>query len=243
MSILRIENIHKSFGNNHVLNGVDMYLDRGEIVGLLGVSGSGKSTIFNIISGTLIQDKGKVFINNQEVKGDLGIVSYMLQKDLLLDHFTILENVILPRKIKKENLNRAREDAIKLLPAFGLEGTENKYPNQLSGGMRQRAALLRTYMDDSELILLDEPFSAIDMITKDSMHDWFLDVMKEFEMSGIFITHDIDEAIKLSDRIYVLGTDGTIHCHLEIDKPESLKEFQLSEEFLEYKRTIYDNLV
>lgn len=242
MRILELKDIHKSFGQNHVLNGIDLYLDRGEIVGILGVSGSGKSTIFNIISGTMREDSGQVFINKEQVRGSLGLVSYMLQKDLLLDHFTILDNVLLPVRIKNGNLKEATSRVIELLPDFGLEGIENSYPKELSGGMRQRAALLRTYMNQSELILLDEPFSAIDMITKDSMHQWFLDIIQKLNLSGLFITHDIDEAIKLSDRIYILGTDGVFVDQFEIQRPEDLEEFQLSEEFLSYKKRVLKSL-
>ena len=128
---------------------------------------------------------------------------------------------------------------------FGLEGTEKKYPNQLSGGMRQRAALLRTYLFSNETALLDEPFSALDAITKHRMHLWYLDIMKQIKMSTLFITHDIDEAIILSDRIYILsGSPGKITAEIEvdIDRGGDNEELQLSEKFLKYKREILEYL-
>ena len=127
---------------------------------------------------------------------------------------------------------------------FGLEGTQKKYPHQLSGGMRQRAALLRTYMFSNDVALLDEPFSALDTLTKSAMHDWYLDVMEQIHMSTLFITHDIDEAILLSDRIYLLGgKPGQITDEIVIREPKPRrKDFNLTEAFLAYKRQILERL-
>ena len=135
----------------------------------------------------------------------------MLQKDLLLPYQTIIDNVSRPLVIRGEKKAKAREYASKYFDEFGLMGTENKYPHQLSGGMRQRAALLRTYLFSDQVALLDEPFSALDSITKSSMHRWFLKVMEQIKLSSFLITHDIDEAILLSDRIYIMsGKPGRI---------------------------------
>lgn len=123
---------------------------------------------------------------------------------------------------------------------FGFVGTQKKYPSQLSGGMRQRAALLRTYMYSKDVALLDEPFSALDTITKSSMHRWYLNVMEQIRMSTLFITHDIDEAILISDRIYLLsGSPGSVKGEIIIKESKSrCSDFNLTEEFLEYKRKI-----
>lgn len=164
----------------------------------------------------------------------------MLQKDLLLPYRTIVDNVALPLLIKGAGKKEAREKASAYFVQFGLEGTEMKYPGQLSGGMRQRAALLRTYLFSADVALLDEPFSALDMLTKGAVHSWYLDVMERIRLSTLFITHDIDEAILLSDRIYLLtGRPGQITGELVIKEPRPRrKDFNLTEEFLAYKREI-----
>lgn len=241
--ILEIKNIHKSFGDKQVLKDVSLSLNEGEIVGLLGASGSGKSTIFNIISGTVSPDSGSVLLKGEDITGRVGMVSYMLQKDLLLPHLTIEENVALPLIIRRVNRFDAISEVHKYFHTFGIDGTEKRYPYSLSGGMRQRAALLRTYMNKNEVILLDEPFSALDMITKGKMHDWFLEVMDSIKLSSIFVTHDVDEAIYLSERIYILGNNGSIRAEIKIDEPHPRHDdFKLSEKFLEYKKQIISML-
>ena len=168
----------------------------------------------------------------------------MLQKDLLLPYRTIEDNVALPLILKGMNKQTAREQVAPLFEQFGLEGTQKKYPSQLSGGMRQRAALLRTYLFSQDVALLDEPFSALDTLTKSAIHRWFLDVMAEIHLSTLFITHDIDEAILLSDRIYLLsGSPGTITAEIPIREPKPRPaDFNLSPEFLRYKRQILELL-
>ena len=138
----------------------------------------------------------------------------------------------------------AREKAAEFFEEFGLTGTEKKYPSQISGGMKQRAALLRTYLFSEKVALLDEPFSALDMLTKATVHEWYLDVMEKIKLSTLFVTHDIDEAILLSDRIYLLtGKPGTITKEIVIKEPKPRrKDFNLTEEFLNYKREIISHL-
>ena len=184
-----------------VLEDISITLNKGELVSLLGISGGGKTTLFNIIAGLSRPDTGHVLLDGEDVTGCPGRVSYMLQKDLLLPYRTIEDNVALPLIVKGMKKREARELASPYFRQFGLEGTQKKYPAQLSGGMRQRAALLRTYLFSGSVALLDEPFSALDMMTKKSVHDWYLKVMDEIHLSTLFITHDIDEAILLSDRI------------------------------------------
>ena len=183
-------------------------------------------------------------LNGRDITGRPGHISYMLQKDLLLPYRTIEDNVALPLLIKGENKKTARQKAGALFQEFGLEGTQEKYPKQLSGGMRQRAALLRTYMFSEDVALLDEPFSALDTLTKSDMHRWYLDVMDKIHLSTLFITHDIDEAILLSDRIYLLtGRPGRITEEIVIREPKPRrKDFNLTEEFLEYKKDILKKL-
>lgn len=244
MEILKAEKINKSFGEKHVLKDVSLSLNEGEIISLLGVSGSGKTTLFNVLSGIYTPDSGKVYLKDKEITGKPGEISYMLQKDMLFPYRKVIDNVCLPLIINGTKKKQAREIAAPLFKTFGLEGTELQYPSQLSGGMRQRAALLRTYLSSHGVALLDEPFSALDTITKSSIHKWYLDVMNEINLSTVFITHDIDEAILLSDRIYILsGTPGTITTEIKIDVPKPRdKDFNLTEEFLNYKRQIVNIL-
>ena len=242
MEILRAENIYKSFGTNEVLKGVDITLNEGEIVGLLGISGSGKTTLFNILSGIYSPDRGRVFLGEEDITGKPGKVSYMLQKDLLFPYRRVIDNVALPLILSGMSKKEARKKASPLFETFGLDGTQMLYPSQLSGGMRQRAALLRTYLGSKGVALLDEPFSALDTITKSKIHKWYLEVMENIRLSTVFITHDIDEAILLSDRIYILA-DGMIVNEIVIDKQKPRSEdFNLTDAFLVYKRQIVNSL-
>lgn len=240
MNKLEVKNVSKSFDGNMILNNVSIELDKGELVCLLGVSGGGKTTLFNIISGLLTPDSGQVFLDGKDITNQPGHISYMLQKDLLLPYRTIEDNASLPLLLKGMKKREARMKVSPLFSQFGLEGTQKKYPSQLSGGMRQRAALLRTYMFSKDVALLDEPFSALDTITKSSMHKWYLNVMEQIQMSTLFITHDIDEAILISDRIYLLsGSPGEITGEIIIKEPKPRRDdFNLTSEFLEYKRRI-----
>lgn len=240
MEILKAQNISKSFGEKQVLSDVSITLNKGEIVSLLGVSGAGKTTLFNILSGIYKADTGKVYLNGEDITGKPGKVSYMLQKDLLFPYRKVIDNVCLPLIINGAKKKEAREKALPLFKVFDIEGTEFKYPDQLSGGMRQRAALLRTYLSSNGVALLDEPFSALDTITRTKIHKWYLDVMGQIDLSTVFITHDIDEAIILSDRIYILsGTPGTIANEIVIDEKKPRRDdFNLTDEFLAYKREI-----
>ncbi len=240
MEKLEVRHISKQFDAVPVLQDVSIQLHRGELVCLLGVSGGGKTTLFNVISGLLSPDTGEVLLDGKDITNQPGHISYMLQKDLLLPYRTIEDNVALPLRLKGVKKRDARGQVSPLFAQFGLEGTQRKYPAQLSGGMRQRAALLRTYMFSQDVALLDEPFSALDTLTKSAMHRWYLDVMEQIQLSTLFITHDIDEAILLSDRIYLLsGSPGKITGELVIRQPKPRREdFMLSAEFLEYKRTI-----
>ena len=244
---LETKNVSVQFENKKIIEDISLKLCENELVCILGTSGVGKTTLFNVIAGLLNPDEGEVELNGENITGKSGKISYMLQKDLLLPFKTIIDNVSLPLIIKGAKKKDAKEEAKKYFHQFGLEGTENKYPSQLSGGMRQRAALLRTYMFSSDVALLDEPFSALDAITKHKMHTWYLNIMKEIKMSTLFITHDIDEAILISDRIYILsGSPGRIikEIKVEMDKTDkNNEEISMSEEFIEYKKEILKYLI
>lgn len=244
MTVLEINDVSKSFEEEQIIRDISIELKEGEIVSLLGVSGGGKTTLFNIIAGLSMPDKGNVILEGEDITGKPGKVSYMLQKDLLLPYRTILDNVALPLIVRGMKKKEAREKAAGFFEEFGLEGTEKKYPSQISGGMKQRAALLRTYLFSEKVALLDEPFSALDRLTKARVHEWYLDVMEKIKLSTLFVTHDIDEAILLSDRIYLLTEKpGTITKEIVIKEPKPRRrDFHLSEDFLEYKRGIISHL-
>lgn len=244
MAELSVKEVTMSYDKETIIEDISIELHDRELVCLLGASGGGKTTLFNVISGLQMPDKGQVLLNEKDITGKPGNISYMLQKDLLLPYRTIEDNVALPLLIRGEKKKEARDKVSGYFEEFGLEGTQKKYPHQLSGGMRQRAALLRTYMFSGDAALLDEPFSALDTLTKSEMHKWYLDVMDKIHLSTLFITHDIDEAILLSDRIYLLGgKPGRITDEIVIREPKPRrKDFNLTEEFLEYKKMILEKL-
>ena len=215
-NILDIKNLSYSFGNNPILKDINIHVNENEMVAIVGSSGVGKSTLFNLIAGVLKKQVGEITINGSN--DYIGKVAYMLQKDLLFEHKTIIDNVILPLIIAKVNKKEALEEGNKILKQFNLDKYANKYPQQLSGGMRQRVALIRTYMFKRNIFLLDEAFSALDAITKKELHKWYLDLKKEFNLTTLLITHDIEEAVFLSDRIYILGNKpGEIIGEIKIE--------------------------
>ena len=211
-NILEVKNLSYSFGNNPILKDINIHVNENEIVAIVG----SKSTLFNLIAGVLKKQTGEITINGSD--DYIGKVAYMLQKDLLFEHKTIINNVILPLIIAKVNKKKALEEGNKILKQFNLDRYANKYPQQLSGGMRQRVALIRTYMFKKNIFLLDEAFSALDAITKKELHKWYLDLKKEFNLTTLLITHDIEEAVFLSDRIYILGNKpGEIIGEIKIE--------------------------
>ena len=213
---LEIKNLSYSFGDNHILKDINIYVKENEIVAIVGSSGVGKSTLFNLIAGVLKKQSGEIIINGSD--DYIGKVAYMLQKDLLFEHKTIINNVILPLIIAKIDKKVALEEGRKILKQFNLEKYADKYPKQLSGGMRQRVALIRTYMFKRNIFLLDEAFSALDAITKKELHKWYLNLKKEFNLTTLLITHDIEEAIFLSNRIYILANKpGEIIKEIKIE--------------------------
>ena len=205
-----------------ILEDIDFFVRPGEFVSIIGPSGCGKSTFLNILAGLEPYDSGLIEFDGMSIDARLGKVGYMQQKDLLLPWRTVLDNAILGLQITGVPRKRARIDALDLVHQFGLTGFENEYPYALSGGMRQRAAFLRTMLLDQSIILLDEPFGALDALTKLNMQEWLMDVCLNMNKTAVLVTHDIDEAILLSDRVYLLtsrpGRNALI-LEIELERP------------------------
>lgn len=204
MASLEVRDVYQGFGGLSVLEGIRLTVASGRIACLLGPSGCGKTTLFHVIAGLVDPVSGLVLLDGEDITGCPGRLSYMLQKDLLLQHKRIIDNVALPLVLRGASRDAARDRAAELFGVFGLEGTEFRWPSELSGGMRQRAALLRTYLFSPDFMLLDEPFSALDTFTKADMHAWFLEVAERVGTTALVVTHDIDEAITIADEVHVM---------------------------------------
>jgi ABC-type nitrate/sulfonate/bicarbonate transport system ATPase subunit len=212
---LDVTDIHIKFSRGGqdlpVLNGVSLTVGQGEFVSIVGPSGCGKSTLFHIIGGLVQPDSGKVCMNGRVVTGERGHISFMPQQPALFPWRTIEDNVILAQEIKGISKKGARKGAREWIAKVGLSGFEQSYPHMLSGGMQQRAAFLRALLSPEELICLDEPFSALDALTRSDMQRWLLNIWEENRRSVLFITHNIEEALLLSNRIYVMSNrPGTV---------------------------------
>lgn len=238
---LEIAGVSHSFDGVKIIDDINIKVNKNEIVSILGPSGCGKSTLFNIVAGLLKADKAFIYLYNdnmekEDITNKCAKVSYMLQKDLLLPFKTVYDNISLAQIIKGEK----KDKVLEYVKDFGLEGLLGKYPKALSGGQKQRAALLRTYMFSKEVILLDEPFSALDSITKAAMYKWFLDLKNKLNLTSLIITHDIDEAIYLSNAIYIInGNPGKIVKVINLN--DKYKDM-FSKEFIELKKEILESL-
>ncbi len=222
-----------------VLEQVSLHVQTNQFVSLLGPSGCGKSTLFNIICGLVDLDRGSILLDGKESR-DGRQLSYMPQKDLLMPWRRVIDNVTLPLRLAGVNRRAAVEEAMSLLDIFGLKGFENHYPAELSGGMRQRAALMRTFLTKRDIMLLDEPFGALDAITRFKMQTWLLDIWQQFQRTILFITHDVDEAIYLSDKIYVLSErPGRVKLEVAVPLPRPrTPEIITDSEFIKIKKAI-----
>lgn len=228
------------------LRDVSLTVRSGEFVALVGPSGCGKSTLLDVLSGLQRPDAGRVELDGREITGTVGLIGYMPQKDLLMPWRTVLDNTILGLELAGVRRSEARERALESFPRFGLAGFERVYPASLSGGMRQRAALLRTFLVPREVQLLDEPFGALDAITRAEMQAWLLDVRQGFDSTVVLVTHDVDEAIYLADRVYVLSPrPGRIRDEVPVDipRPRVYAEVVTSEPFRALKARLLDALL
>lgn len=246
---IRIESLSKSFAIDDkqklVLDGINLTVAEREFVSVVGPSGCGKSTLLNVIAGLEEQDTGLVKVEGVPDNWRLGKISYMQQKDLLFPWRTVLDNTILGLEINRVTRKEARKKALELVEAFGLKGFENQYPFVLSGGMRQRAAFLRTMLLNEDVLLLDEPFGALDALTRTQMREWLLELWSSLHKTIIFVTHDIDEALLLSDRVYVLTKrPARVAMVLEVSlsRPRDFHQLVSHKTFLGMKAKIISRL-
>ncbi|PTX64331.1 ABC-type nitrate/sulfonate/bicarbonate transport system ATPase subunit [Melghirimyces profundicolus] len=245
---LEMEALEQSYasptGERRVIDRVDLKVEEGEFVSLIGPSGCGKSTLFNLVSGLERPLGGRIRKDGSDITGATGHVSYMPQKDCLFPWRTVVENASLAAEVAGKDKKKARERAERLLPVFGLEDFAGEYPARLSGGMRQRAALLRTVMADRDLWLLDEPMGALDALTRERIQDWLLQILSRFPRTVLFITHSVDEAVYLSDRVVVLTPrPARVKGELSITLPRPrTREQMTSEAFLQAKQWLWEKL-
>lgn len=240
--MLKVENLSYSYDNYSVLKDINLHVKKGETVAILGRSGVGKTTLFQLITGLTSLQEGRITLDNSsDIKGE---ISYMLQKDMLYDHYTVLENIMLPRIIAGNSKAEARELGVYLLEQFKMSEWADHYPHALSGGMRQRIAFLRTAAFQRGWLLLDEAFSALDAFTRRQLHEWFIDTRERLGWSSLLITHDVDEALILADRVYVIsGQPGTIthECQTNFSEKD-IEKVIFEDEFLRVKKELLQAL-
>jgi ABC-type nitrate/sulfonate/bicarbonate transport system ATPase subunit len=227
-----------------VLQNVSLSVRGGEFVTIIGPSGCGKSTLFNIIAGLEEPSAGDIVMDGNPTRDRMGRVGYMFQKDLLLPWRRVLDNAILGLELEGKSKKQGREDALPLLEEFGLRGFEKAYPHQLSGGMRQRVAFLRTVLTRRDPLLLDEPFGALDALTRSTMQEWLLQVWGKLKSTVLYVTHDVEEAVFLSDRVYVMtARPGRVKLELPVRLPRPrFSSLTATTEFLEHKRVLLESL-
>ena len=245
---LEVVGIDKHYATPHgvsrVLRGLTLHADRGEFVSIVGPSGCGKSTLFNIITGLVEPTAGSIRVNGIDVTGTTSEhIGYVLQKDLLFPWRTVLENVILGLEVRGTSKKEARERARQLFSAYKLEGYEDNYPADLSGGMRQRAALMRTMVTDPDIILMDEAYKALDYPLKIALEGELLETARATGKTVVAVTHDIEEAVTMSDRVYILKAHpGEIVDELDVDlgtTSTDINERRLAPRFNEFYEKIW----
>lgn len=234
---LQIKEIRKSFDENLVLGNISFNLEKGEFISLIGPSGSGKSTLFGIIGGIITPDSGDVEVSEESILNKTGQISYMPQQDSLFPWRSVLDNVLLGQELYEEpDKNRA----IEMLEISGLKNVIYSFPHELSGGMRQRVSFIRALLCPQDLLCLDEPFSALDEFTRMDMQKWLLKMWEQYEQSILFITHNIEEALFLSDKIVILSdSPAEVKEIISVPFPRPREaSLMLSDEFLEWKRKV-----
>lgn len=243
-SKLSFHNVSFSYGKQQILHQFDLNIAQGEFVSIIGPSGVGKSTIFQLATGLVESQEGTIALDGDEQVNRLGKVGLMPQKDMLMEWRTVAENAALPLELQGISKKVAKELAASHLPTFGLEQYARHYPKELSGGMRQRVSLLRAVLTGADLLLLDEPFSALDGLTRMEMQEWLLDMGRQLGMTIVMITHDLDEAILLADRVLVLQEKPIMRAseiQVTLPRPRTSSS-RHSRQFVELKEALWTQL-
>ncbi len=239
-NILRVRDVTRRFGDTVALSRASLEVETGSFVALLGPSGCGKSTLFNVIAGLQTADEGSVTLKGVDVAGRTGHVGYMLQKDLLVPWRTVEDNILLAAHLTRGVQPMDRVAAREMATRYGLGEFLRHYPHALSGGMRQRVAFMRTLATHQSLLLLDEPFGALDAQTRFEMQRWLLEVWESAQRTVLFVTHDVDEALFLADRVVVMSPrPGRIVADLSVTygRPRTLDTLT-SPEFMRLKAEV-----
>jgi ABC-type nitrate/sulfonate/bicarbonate transport system ATPase subunit len=231
---LQVRGLSKAFRDDgstlEALRDFSLQVEPGQFVTIIGPSGCGKSTLFNLIVGLDEPDAGEIWLDGKHVERRAGLFGYMPQRDLLLPWRSVVANASLARELHGVPPELARAAAAELLPLFGLQEFASAYPAALSGGMRQRVALLRTILTDREVLLLDEPFGALDALTRRELQDWLLRAWDQFGRTVLFITHDVAEALYLGDRVIVLSPrPGQVVSDLSVELPRPRRQSMLAD--------------
>lgn len=238
---LAVQNVEKSYEGNRVLNNVSFHVDSHEFICILGHSGCGKSTLLNLIAGFLQPDHGQVTVNEMPVKGPSKSRGVVFQDHALFPWFTVLDNIAFGPEVQGKGKAQARETAKKYLKLVGLQDYENHYPDQLSGGMKQRVGIARALASDPDILLMDEPFGALDILTRDMMQRELLRIWLELKPSVLFITHSISEAIHLADRILVMKNGEVAQTfHVKMERPRSSHEPEFTDLVTEIEKLLTD---
>ncbi len=246
MTAVQVENLSKTFGADQrgsdvvALDGLDLNVGAGEFVSIVGPSGCGKSTLLDLLAGLLEPTRGRILLDGKVTGELLGRLGYMQQRDLLMPWRSVLDNTILGLELGGVGRTAARTQARQELERFGLGGFEDSWPATLSGGMRQRAALLRTFLAGRDALLLDEPFGALDALTRAEMQRWLLEVWDADRQTILLVTHDVDEAVLLSDRVYVMSPrPGRVVLEVAVELPRPRPaDLPVTQEFAALKQRL-----
>ena len=229
--ILSASGIKKSFlykGKiSTVLDKIDFQIEQGEFISIIGSSGCGKSTFLELLAGITFPDRGQILLNGEDITGKSGYLGYMPQDDGLFPWLNAMQNMLLPVRVKSGDIGKAKATIAELLPLFGLQDHAGMFPHKLTGGLKQRVALLRTYMCNAQVMLLDEPLANLDAITRGQLQAWLKDIVERLNLTIILVTHDIDEAILLSDRIELMSKDpGSFIKSIQMNNSGTLDEVE-----------------
>lgn len=230
--MITFENIYKNYNSKKILNNINFSINTGEIFVIIGESGCGKTTLLKMINALIKPSSGNIYINNINIKNLNEIelrrkIGYVIQQTGLFPHMTVTENIELIPQLQKLDKEKIKNNTIKLLEMVGMKADEflNRYPNELSGGQQQRVGIARAFANDPNIILMDEPFSALDPITRSDLQDELIQLQSNIKKTIVFVTHDINEAIKIADKICIMKNGEILQC----DSPENILKNPINE--------------